>query len=545
MDSESLQNTPTLNDFTPETIRAQLHRILQSSIFRNAVQAKQFLSFVVESTLSGETHRIKQYTIAVDAIGHSPDFDPITNPAMRILGGRVRLMLERYYMEDGQGDDLRIVIPKGRYIPVFQFTTQARVQTISPETTERNLISDYGLSLAVIPFSNLISDINNTFADNITESIVMGLTNFSELHVIGPVREYKDCAIRIDEIRQRYRVRFVLEGRVQRYGKIVRISAGLTDALSGFKIWKQLYEYPQTDVSFQDVEDDVSKKLVNALANYSGIIPRFISRESMRKASEVLEVYEAVSLYEQYLKIFTPQALLASTKALEHAVKVDPDNPVALAMLSHAYGCNYWLDLGLEPASLEEAERLVERAVALDPECQLAHISEAFLRYLQRKTDQCIEKMQFLNSLNPLNAYVIHSAGIMTYFLGHYEEGLCMCGKAINLNPHHTPVYFIVQFLEHYRHSNYKEAWVNANRFNTVIFWDPLMRAAAAGQLGLYEDATVALHELLEMRPDFPRRAWDLMRRVVYLDEHVEMLLDGLSKAGFKVDSSPIKASVH
>ena len=52
------------------------------------------------------------------------------------------------------------------------------------------------------------------------------------------------------------------------------------------------------------------------------------------------------------------------------------------------------------------------------------------------------------------------------------------------------------------------------------------------GQLGRQIEAGKAVDELLALVPDFKSRGRSLIQRMVYLDEHVEMLVRGLRKAG-------------
>ena len=66
---------------------------------------------------------------------------------------------------------------------------------------------------------------------------------------------------------------------------------------------------------------------------------------------------------------------------------------------------------------------------------------------------------------------------------------------------------------------------------------DPLIRAAVLGQLDRRAEAKKAVDELLALVPDFKRRGPILIRRLAYLDEHVEMLLEGLRKAGLETQS--------
>ena len=68
-------------------------------------------------------------------------------------------------------------------------------------------------------------------------------------------------------------------------------------------------------------------------------------------------------------------------------------------------------------------------------------------------------------------------------------------------------------------------------------FWDPLIRTAALGQLNRQAEAKKAGSKLLALVPDFERRGRSLIQRMVYLEEHTEMLLDGLRKAGLETQS--------
>jgi hypothetical protein len=73
-------------------------------------------------------------------------------------------------------------------------------------------------------------------------------------------------------------------------------------------------------------------------------------------------------------------------------------------------------------------------------------------------------------------------------------------------------------------------------RFNPPgIFCDPLLRAAVLGQLGLQAEVKEAADELLALEPDFRNRGRNLIQQVAYLDEHVDMLVEGLRKAGLEL----------
>ena len=101
-------------------VRAGLARVLASDAFRAAPQLSAFLSFVVESALDGRSAELKGYTIAVEAFGRSADFDPQSDPIVRVEAGRLRRALAQYYAGEGADDPVRISMPVGAYVPVFE-----------------------------------------------------------------------------------------------------------------------------------------------------------------------------------------------------------------------------------------------------------------------------------------------------------------------------------------------------------------------------------------------------------------------------------------
>ena len=109
--------------FTEEAKRgvdAALTQILNDERFRSSPQMSAFLRYVVQETLNGNHERIKAYTIAVDALGKPEDFDPQSNPSVRVLAKRLRGNLEDFYAAGYTLAGPRIVMTPGSYIPHFQ-----------------------------------------------------------------------------------------------------------------------------------------------------------------------------------------------------------------------------------------------------------------------------------------------------------------------------------------------------------------------------------------------------------------------------------------
>ena len=64
------------------------------------------------------------------------------------------------------------------------------------------------------------------------------------------------------------------------------------------------------------------------------------------------------------------------------------------------------------------------------------------------------------------------------------------------------------------------------------MFWDPLMRAAALGQMEKKDEARKAVAKLLELVPDFNSVGRTLIGRYVKVDDLIDKLVEGLQKAG-------------
>src|SRR2546423_12591320 len=103
-----------------DEIRAALGHMAASEAFRGSPQLVAFLRYVVEATLRGEQDRIKGYTIAVESLGRGDDFNPQSDPIVRVEATRLRRALNRYYDNGGKQDAVRIDLPPGSYVPLFR-----------------------------------------------------------------------------------------------------------------------------------------------------------------------------------------------------------------------------------------------------------------------------------------------------------------------------------------------------------------------------------------------------------------------------------------
>jgi len=105
--------------------KAEVQQVLASGIFDRSPGLAQLLSYVCNKYFDGTSAEVKEYNIAVDALGRSPSFDQKKDAIVRVQFHRLRDRLKEYYETDGAARPLRVEIPPGQYIPQF-------VRTVSP-----------------------------------------------------------------------------------------------------------------------------------------------------------------------------------------------------------------------------------------------------------------------------------------------------------------------------------------------------------------------------------------------------------------------------
>jgi tetratricopeptide (TPR) repeat protein len=256
--------------------------------------------------------------------------------------------------------------------------------------------------------------------------------------------------------------------------------------------------------------------------------------EARRKTTENLEAYDCVLRTYEYLHIHTAAKHLTARDCLERAVKLDPGYPDAWAWLGYTYAEENRHQWNAQPAPLERALAVTERAIKLDGANQVAHGVLALIYFARDELDRFTVEAEKTVALNPNNAMWLGILGSYLAPLGNWERGLSMVKKALALNPNPPDWIYIPFFLDHYRNGRYAAALGEAQKITTEdVYRSQLFLAAAYGQLGRRAEARVAIRKLVSLRPDFRKGVGeDLRRRYGYPDGLTEQLMDGLRKAG-------------
>lgn len=106
------------SEFDPRWIALQ--RILASRQFAKSARLSAFLSYIGVSALEDRQDLITEQQIGLHVFKRPADYNSAEDNIVRTTARQLRQRLALYYQEDGSLDELRIDVPRGGYVPVFQ-----------------------------------------------------------------------------------------------------------------------------------------------------------------------------------------------------------------------------------------------------------------------------------------------------------------------------------------------------------------------------------------------------------------------------------------
>jgi hypothetical protein len=102
-----------------EIERAEVEALLSSGVFGRTNNPVRLLTFVCDKYFEGAVDEIKEYSIAVQALGRPESFDPQVDTIVRVTAHALRKRLEDYYRSAGAEHAVHICLPAGHYVPKF------------------------------------------------------------------------------------------------------------------------------------------------------------------------------------------------------------------------------------------------------------------------------------------------------------------------------------------------------------------------------------------------------------------------------------------
>jgi TolB-like protein len=468
---------------SPEDVRAQMRRILADPTLQASPARRELLRFVVEETLGGRADRLKGFTIALAVFGRTDDFDPQTDPVVRVEARRLRRDLDSYYVAAGKRDPVVISIPKGGYVPHFEWRDDDAAPDPPPPDDARprrywlialfagallgvfgwlgaglldsrswswswsdgggNAATELPLGprIAVSPFLSLGDDPEQAyFAQGMTDQIVTDLARFKALFVLSLPSRAQDQGESADpqDLGQELGIDYLLTGSVGRDGDQIRLSTHLVDAASGRVVWAESYGDELTPSNVFEIQEDVSRQVSAVLASNYGVIAEAGQTEAQRRPPRSLAAYDCVLRYYYHQRTIEPREHARVRACLERAVELDPDYADAWAVLANVYAQEHRQGFNPRPELYDPRERSLAaagRAVEIEPRNPTAQLMLANALFDRHDVVGFRAAGERAIALNPNDPDILAHFGMRLVYMGEWERGLALVSKAIALNP--------------------------------------------------------------------------------------------------------------
>ncbi len=513
-------------------IRAELKRILDSPDFVGTQRSKDFLRFVVEETLAGRGDMIKAYTIATRVFGRDKDFDPLLDPIVRVQAGKLRRVLERYYLITGDPADVRIDIPKGGYVPVFEQEDPVESASAQEDESEELDLAAAWPTILIKPFLNLTGDPGKDYVGMaLASELAVEIARFEEIRVLlgqpGAQEESVPHCVTL----------FTLGGSILADKTGIKVVVHLRDEENHHQIWGETYRSDFDTVQMVIFEGEVARVIAAIIACERGIIPKTLSVKS--KASKLFkpQTYHAILRSYQYDWTLDPADFLPALQALEHAARTEPECGLVWTFLGRLYGNGYSLDFPGFEASLEKALAFAERGFALAPNNQRAVSILALVRMFADELPAARADIEKALALGSNSLFLLDGIGYLMTLLGEWEKGPDLIRKVIKLNPFYNSVVHYALWADRFRQEDYEGAYLETMGLRRpAVFWYWMVKAATLGLLGRDKEGKLFAENLLKLKPDFPSRGRTLIKRYIKFDEIVDRVVEGLNAAGLGMD---------
>jgi TolB-like protein/Tfp pilus assembly protein PilF len=319
-----------------------------------------------------------------------------------------------------------------------QLAPQLISSSTSAEESSASLFPEK--SVAVLPFENLSEDNENAFlADGIQGDILSALSKVADLKVISrsSVNSYVAGSARdLREIAETLAVAYVLEGTVRRTDGKVRITAQLTDARRGTRVWAGTYERDLDEI-FAIQSEIVQQTISQLRANVS-------EKEKTAIAERPTKDLAAYGLYVRAKALIATIALNAqineklheAIQLLDQAISRDPDFYLAYCDLSATHDYLYFFGLDHTPHRLALADAALKAVVRLRPDAGETHLARAnFFYRCYLDYDHARTELGLAQRALPNNSEIFELTGYMDRRQGLWNESARSLQRALELDP--------------------------------------------------------------------------------------------------------------
>ncbi len=514
------------SDSDKQAIREQLDRILKSGPFHQSHRRQRFLEFIVNETLAGRGEQLKAYNVALEVFERPESFDPVVDPLVRIEAARLRDKLREYYDADGQGDPIRIELPKGSYTPHIEFR-QAPAAERGPDRQ--------GPVIVVLPFVNLSGDPRQEyFSDGLTGDIMTELSRARDLRVLArnTTFQYKGRTVDLPKLARELGVRYVLEGSIRRIDDRLRVTAQLIDAETGAHVWADRFDRELADIFL--VQDEIVGQIVAKIAGHYGVIDIAEGRSATRKSPDEIQAYDLVLRAHDVMLWEWSRTFRSAKESLRQAIALDPVNARARRELAYLAAIGWVFRFDETPMPPEEITAQAIKAVQLDTADARARMVAAAAYFWTQQLDLFEHEAEKAMELAPYDAEILATLGCMIAYMDR-ERGVALVEKANALNAdaaigwYHRALLFDSYLKGEYERAlEFRRLHCDQHAIHAYIEYIPIY-----GQLGRKREALENWRKLLEVDRGWTAKSFENWYRLWnFRDEDIAKFMDGVYKSG-------------
>jgi adenylate cyclase len=312
-------------------------------------------------------------------------------------------------------------------------------------------------SVAVLPFANMSGDPEQEFfVDGLTEDIITELARHHELFVISrnSTFVYKGRAVNLREVAEKLGAQYIVEGSVRKSGDRLRVTVQLIDTATDAHIWAERYDRKIDDIFA--LQDEVTAAIVATLPGRVEAAQRDLIA---RKPPSSLAAYECVLAAKVLHHRSRREDNIEAQRLISRAVALDPDYAHAHAWRGCILG-QAWIWGWCEDKNATYAEMVseLERALSLDDNDGDVHRILAAVSVNENDLVKARYHQERALALNPSYDLVVVQQGEILTWLGLAEEGVEWIRRAMKLNPHHPERFWSHLGRAHFTARQYPEA---------------------------------------------------------------------------------------
>lgn len=515
--------------YTPSesAILHQLDRIFSVPPFSGSKLLRRFLQFVLIESLAGRGQELSQYSIGYHVFDFGPDFNPDSNAVVRVNANRLRRALEKYYREAGQIESVVISMPLGDYSLLIAYGSKMAYRALpSLPVPVVGLVEFEGIGLKE-PWTQ--------FPLLLVEELSVSLGRVSHLRLMGPLRRAVLQAQNQEpaELWRMHTLDYIINGSVEQVDGQLLIHTRLLEGSTGLEIWSRHDRCALAAPDIADLEATLMRQVSMEVFEDSGAETQYLSSMAKVKPENSLTVFESVLRGRMYYKKFDQESLRRGSSSLRRAIAVLPDEALPRATLATLLAGACFQPFWHDKAPLEEVAEHARRAYAIDPDnhWSLIALGASAVIHHQRKELAQIGKMV---AINPEACKLLQGATGVWLVYQNVEStlGLRLIMRASEGNPHHPPSFHLGACLAALKDGDWDLVLTKMDDFGLPGDWcDPLIRGAAAANLGDLAGARRHWQRLLALYPDFAARGYRHTLRLWH-EGYVRLLCESLNRTG-------------